>query len=108
MNDYGSSVTNMLEELKWDTLHNRRKQHRLTMYKIENELVGINKAKYLVPAPENRTRVSHTRKHQPLILPPHIHGMERSRGPDGESDTWQPSNVTFTFRTIIYKHSKMH
>ncbi|XP_072032799.1 uncharacterized protein [Amphiura filiformis] len=43
-----SSVTQMLEDLGWDTLAVRRERNRLAMfYKIQNELVGINKEAYI-------------------------------------------------------------
>ena len=88
-NDYGrkSSVTNMLDELKWDTLQNRRKQHRLTMmYNIDTKVVGIDTSE--IPTHSTgkpHQRGSHTRQLQvpacetthtvilTLVPPPHIY-----------------------------------
>ena len=67
MNDYGqqSSVTDMLTVLEWDTLRERRRKSRLhMMFKIDNNLVGINKDQYITPAVDSRTRGSHNKKIQ--------------------------------------------
>ena len=64
--DYGykSSVTSMLEDLEWEPLALRRKQARLmTMYKITNDIIYIDKAKCLIPPTETRTRRSHKFKY---------------------------------------------
>jgi len=69
VNDYGqqSSVTKMLAELEWDTLQTRRSNSRLhMMYKITNDLVGINKHLYITPAVDSRSRHSHSKKLQEL------------------------------------------
>ena len=45
-----SSVTDMLNDLNWPSLAQRRKQARLTfMYKIVNNLVDLHKDNYLFP-----------------------------------------------------------
>ena len=47
---YSASVTEMLNELGWKSLEERRRNMRLTMmYKITNSLVAINGALYLRP-----------------------------------------------------------
>jgi hypothetical protein len=51
-----SSVSNMLQRLKWRPLANRRKDARLMMmYKIDRELVSITKENRLIP-PCRRSR----------------------------------------------------
>ena len=46
-----SSVTNMLHELKWDSLQQRRCKSRLTMlYKMSNDLIDISHSDYLIPS----------------------------------------------------------
>lgn len=62
-NDYTSRtpgcVTTMLEDLKWDTLQTRRRDNRLCMlYRIQNELIDINKSTYLKGG-DSRTRGGH-------------------------------------------------
>ena len=43
-----------------ESLASHRKQARLcTMYKISNEIIHVNKSKYLTPVTETRTRGSH-------------------------------------------------
>ena len=55
-----ASVTDMLSELKWDTLEIRRKKSRLTlMYKLSHNLVDITTEDHLIPNSEKRTRKSH-------------------------------------------------
>ena len=55
-----ASVTDMLSDLKWDTLETRRKKNRLTlMYKLSHNLVDINTEEQLIPNSELRTRNSH-------------------------------------------------
>ena len=45
-----SSVDEMLQELQWNTLEERRKKDRLVMfYKIHNDQTGIDTGKYLKP-----------------------------------------------------------
>jgi hypothetical protein len=53
-----SSVGTMLEQLDWPTLEERRRRSRLNMmYKIQNDLVGIDKSNYLQTSsrPSRRT-----------------------------------------------------
>ena len=46
-----SSVTDMLKELEWDTLQQRRCKSRLTtLYKISNNLIDIPSSNYLIPS----------------------------------------------------------
>ena len=43
----GSSVTDMLKDIYWETLAERREKNRLTMmYKIQNDIVDIQKELY--------------------------------------------------------------
>ena len=59
-----SSVSNMLQRLKWRPLANRRKDARLMMmYKIDRELVSITKENRLIP-PCRRSRNTHNRAFQ--------------------------------------------
>ena len=54
----------MIKDLEWEPLASRRKQSRLcTMYKISNDIIHVNKSKYLTPATETRTRGSHDFKY---------------------------------------------
>jgi len=49
-------VTNMIRKLEWDSLEERRERNRLIMmYKIRNNLVGIDQNKY-IRASDPRTR----------------------------------------------------
>ena len=60
-----TSVTDMLSDLKWDTLETRRKKNRLTlMYKLSHNLVDINTEEHLIPNSELRTRNSHAFKYR--------------------------------------------
>ena len=60
-----ASVTNMLSDLKWNTLETRRKKNRLTlMYKLSHNLVDINTEEHLIPNSEKRTRNSHAFKYR--------------------------------------------
>ena len=60
-----ASVTDMLFDLKWDTLETRRKKKRLTlMYKLSHNLVDINTEEHLIPKREKRTRNSHGFKYR--------------------------------------------
>jgi hypothetical protein len=64
MKDYSreSSVTGMLKTLEWDTLEDRRKKACLTMmYKIQ-QLIGIDRDRYLTRTSEKRTRSSRQTK----------------------------------------------
>ncbi len=62
-----SSVTKMMSELKWESLEDRRKKARLTMmYKISNNLIGINREDHLKPTPISRTRKSNRNNFQPI------------------------------------------
>ena len=57
-----SSVTDMLEELNWDSLESRRTKIQLTLlYKIMNGMVDIPTSPYVTQA-SARTRSSHTMK----------------------------------------------
>ena len=48
--NYVSSVNEMLQELQWNTLEEKRKKDRLVLfYKIHNDQTGIDTAKYLKP-----------------------------------------------------------
>ena len=60
-----ASMTDMLSDLKWDTLETRRKKNRLTlMYKLSHNLVDINTEEHLIPNSELRTRNSHAFKYR--------------------------------------------
>ena len=60
-----ASVTDMLSDLKWDTLETRRKKNRLSlMYKLSHNLVDINTGEHLIPNSEKRTRNSHAFKYR--------------------------------------------
>ena len=56
-----SSVGDMLDELEWQSLEDRREQSSLAFfYKIHSGSVSLDKDKYLTPAPNIRsTRASH-------------------------------------------------
>ena len=56
-----SSVGDMLDELEWPSVENRREPSSLTFfYKIHSGTVSLDKDKYLTPAPNlRRTRASH-------------------------------------------------
>ena len=57
-----SSVTDMLENLNWETLETRRTKSKFTMmFKILHGLVDIPADDYLTPA-STRTRALHTKK----------------------------------------------
>ena len=59
-----SSVDEMIKELKWRPLEDRRRDTRLTLfYKIDNNLVAIEKEGRLIP-PTRRTRHSHEKSYQ--------------------------------------------
>jgi hypothetical protein len=59
-----SSVSNIIHRLKWRPLADRRKDDRLVMlYKIDRELVVINKENRLIPT-GRKTRKSHNRSFQ--------------------------------------------
>jgi hypothetical protein len=69
MGDYKqkSSVTKMISELKWDSLETRRRRTRLTMmYKITNDLVGINKMDHLIHITNSRTRKNNNSNFQQI------------------------------------------
>ena len=55
------TVGDMLDDLEWPSLENRREQSSLTFfYKIHSGTVDLDKDKYLTPAPNlRRTRASH-------------------------------------------------
>ena len=56
-----SSVTQMLSNLKWNTLESRRQKNRLAMlYKIQHNMVSINADTYLSYSTERRTRKINT------------------------------------------------
>ena len=55
--DYNSSVTKMLENLKWDTLQMRRQVSRLTvLYKSINDQVAIPAQSFLTPVARSTRR----------------------------------------------------
>ena len=56
-----SSVDDMLDELEWPSLEDRRVKSSLTFfYKIHSGTVSLDKDRYLTPAPNLRsTRASH-------------------------------------------------
>ena len=56
-----SSIDDMLDELEWPSLEDRRLKSSLTFfYKIHSGTVSLDKDKYLTPAPRLRyTRASH-------------------------------------------------
>ena len=55
-----ASVTEMLQELNWETLATRRKTARLTfMCKLSHNLTDFSVETYLKPNNERRTRGSH-------------------------------------------------
>ena len=57
-----SSVTEMLQDLQWETLESRRTKIQLTMFfQIVNDLVDIPAEEYLSPA-STRTRALHSKK----------------------------------------------
>lgn len=57
-NERSANVTEMLEQLGWDTLELRRKKARLTMlYKMHCNLVATNQEKYLEPAGRSSSRM---------------------------------------------------
>ena len=59
---YSSSITDMLEELNWESLESRRTKIQLTLlYKIMNGMVDIPTSPYVTQA-SARTRSSHTMK----------------------------------------------
>ncbi|XP_072030509.1 LOW QUALITY PROTEIN: uncharacterized protein [Amphiura filiformis] len=52
-----ASVTKMIAELGWETLEQRRESARLNMlHKIQDNLVGINKERYIKPSQITATR----------------------------------------------------
>ena len=59
-----TSVDNMMEDLKWRSLEDRRRDARLVLvYKIENNLVAVEKEGHLIP-PNRRTRHMHDKSYQ--------------------------------------------
>ena len=55
-----SSVGDMLDELEWPSLEDRRGKSSLAFfYKIHSGTVSLDKDKYLTPAPNIRTTTSH-------------------------------------------------
>lgn len=59
-----SSVTDMLQDLNWETLESRRTKLQLTMlFKIVNDLVDVPADLYLTPA-IGKTRARHSKKFQ--------------------------------------------
>ena len=57
-----SSVTDMLQDLDWESLESRRVKIQLTLlFKVIQDLVDIPAAAYLTPA-STRTRANHTKK----------------------------------------------
>ena len=79
---YSASVTEMLKELGWKSLEERRRYMRLAMiYKITDSFVAINGAQYL------RLRLRQNRKCNDFafILP--------CTGPDYFTDSFFPRNI---------------
>jgi hypothetical protein len=59
-----SSVTDMLDNLEWETLDSRRTKIQLVMFfKIINDIVDIPSSNYLIPA-NSKTRSNHSQKMQ--------------------------------------------
>ena len=59
-----SSVTQMLKDLEWTSLQDRRMHHKLTLlYKITNELVAIPAETHLTRS-DTRTRANHCFKYK--------------------------------------------
>ena len=59
-----SSVTDMLDNLEWETLESRRTKIQLVMFfKIINDLVDIPSSNYLIPA-NSKTRSNNSKKMQ--------------------------------------------
>ena len=57
-----SSVTDLLQQLEWESLESRRAKIKLTLlFKVVNDLVDIPASAYLTPA-STRTSVNHTKK----------------------------------------------
>ena len=57
-----SSVTDMLQDLDWESLESRRVKIQLTLlFKVIQDLENISAAAYLMPA-STRTRANHTKK----------------------------------------------
>ncbi|KAI8497797.1 hypothetical protein Bbelb_244490 [Branchiostoma belcheri] len=68
LNDYQrtSSVTQMLNDLQWPLLSERRRKARLTtFYKLTHNIIKIPTSNLLKPA-QGRTRGSHQYKYQPI------------------------------------------
>ena len=60
-------MTNMLSDLKWDSLQTRREKARLVMfYRVTHGLVDIPLPKDLLPMPCKITRNFHPKKYRPL------------------------------------------
>ena len=58
-----SSVSDMIEDLGWDSLAERRRKSRLTlMYKIQNNLVAVNGSEFFSPLRSKHTRSYHPQK----------------------------------------------
>ena len=57
-----SSVTDMLQDLDWESLESRRVKIQLTLlFKVIQDLVDIPASAYLTPA-STRTRANHTKE----------------------------------------------
>ena len=57
-----SSVTDMLQDVDWESLESRRVKIQLTLlFKVIQDLVDIPASAYLTPA-STRTRANHTKK----------------------------------------------
>ena len=79
-----SSVTDMLDQLGWESLDTRRSKLQLTMlYKIVHDLIDILAAEYLTPS-TSRTRASHSHKFNQL---------------SSSTDTYKYSFITLTIPT---------
>jgi hypothetical protein len=75
-----SSVSNIIQRLKWRPLADRRKDARLEMlYKIDRELVATNKENRLIPPGRKKTdkhTTGHSRYHPPALTPGKCHSFQ--------------------------------
>ena len=63
----------MIKELGWDSLETRRQKARLTlMFKIANDLVGINKEEHFNPITNLRTRKKKNKRNFSQSMPDSI------------------------------------
>ena len=60
-----TSVTNMIKDLEWESLENRRKNTRLgLLWKFSHNLIDVSTDKFLQLSTETRTRGSHLYKYR--------------------------------------------